>query len=368
MDYISNRRVVLIGPVLPYRGGIAQHTTMLHRVLKGRVELKTVSFKKQYPAWLFPGESDRDPDYEGYRENGVEYLLSSLNPLTWRTILRSISIFKPDRVIMPWWTMFWSPCFYYLAHGFRRSGVKVVFFCHNVVEHETSRLKASLARWVIGQGDAFVVHTEADRLNLLTLLPHADVKIHPHPIYDQFPAARGLLPKRADLELLFFGFVRPYKGLDVLIEAVGLLKDPGVFLTIAGEFWEGEDKIKARIDELGLEENIEIVPRYLKEAEIAEYFARSDVVVLPYRSATGSGVVPLAYHYGKPVIVTSVGGLPDVVDEGETGWIVPPEAPSALAAAIMEVTPKAIYCMAPHIEHKKEAMTWDGLAEVIVSC
>lgn len=363
----SRKRIVLIGPFLPFRGGIAQHTTMLYRAMRELVDVRAISFSKQYPAWLFPGASDRDPAYEGYREDGVEYILNSLNPLSWSRALRKCKEYMPVRVVIPWWTVYWAPCFWYLARGFRRSGIRVVYFCHNVVEHESSFWKRWLTKRVLREGEEFVVHTRVDKENLLAFLPQADVRIQAHPIYAQFPRPKGVLPRRAKLELLFFGFVRPYKGLDNLIEALGMVKGADVFLTIAGEFWEGEASARKRIDELGLSDKVEIVPNYLTDDQVAEHFSRADIVVLPYRSATGSGVVPLAYHYCKPVIVTEVGGLPDVVEDGRTGFVVPRDRPRELAAAIEKMTPEVIATMKTAIESKKQELTWEALAEAVTS-
>jgi len=358
-------RVALIGPVLPFRGGIAQHTTMLHRALPELADHRTISFTRQYPALIFPGESDRDPAYEGHQEVGVEYLIDSLNPLSWRKAVQRILAFDADIAVLPWWTVYWAPCFGYIARALRRKGLNVVFFCHNVVEHETAVWKVRLTKWVLSQGNRFVAHTKEDAANLHQLIPDADVSVHAHPIYDQFPEPKGELPARDDLELLFYGFVRPYKGLDLLIEAMAKTQD-STWLTIAGEFWEGEEQARVRIEELGLSDRIELRPRYHTDQETAELFARSDIVVLPYRSATGSGVVPVAYHYDKPVIVTRVGGLPDVVDDGKTGKLVEPESVNALADAINSFTRSNAAAMIPAIQELKRNMTWTSLASTIL--
>jgi glycosyltransferase involved in cell wall biosynthesis len=201
--------------------------------------------------------------------------------------------------------------------------------------------------------------------NLRRLIPEAEVRIHPHPIYDQFPASKEALSKRGSLELLFYGFVRPYKGLDILIEAMAQTADD-VFLTIAGEFWEGEEQIRERIKTLELVDRIDLRPRYHTDQETAELFARCDVAVLPYRSATGSGVVPVAYHYDKPVIVSRVGGLPDVVHDGETGTLVEPGDVDALVDAINNMTRVAAAAMVPAIQKLKYSMTWTSMAATIV--
>jgi len=359
-------RIVLIGPTLPYRGGIAQHTTMLFRALKLQCQCTALSFSRQYPGWLFPGESDQDPAYAGYREPEVKYVIDSVNPLTWRAASKRARGLNPDLVIIPWWTVYWAPCLGYLARSLARADIPVVFFCHNVIEHESAHWKRFLTRRVLQIGEQFVVHTHADEENLLREFPNARVTVHPHPIADQFPTPQGNLERRAELELLFFGFVRPYKGLDVLVEALGLVGDLDYRLTIAGEFWHGSAEIESRIRELNITSRIEVIPRFISESETAELFARADVVVLPYRSATGSGIVPIAYHYEKPVLVTNVGGLSEVVHHEETGWVVPPERPDAIADVIRAITREDAAAMAPAIDRLKNALSWPSLGRAVL--
>lgn len=360
-------RLVVIGPLPPFRSGIAQHTAMMCQALAAQTDLVAISFKRQYPQWLFPGQSDRDPD--AVPPDGIEahYVIDPLNPFTWRRAVRLLRRHRPDRVVIVWWTVFWAPCFGYLAWICRRQGLHVRLFCHNAVEHETSWWRALLTRAVMRRASSFVVHTGADQANILRDLPHADIAVRPHPIYSQFPAPGTVGRRRRGLELLFFGLVRPYKGLDVLIEAMGRLRGSDVFLTIAGEFWSGREEIERRIEALGIEDQIELIPRYVSDAEAADLFARADVVVLPYRSATGSGVVALAYHYGKPVIATRVGGLPDVIVDGETGVLVPPGRPEALVEAISALPAERAQAMAPAIRDLTAEMTWDNLARVVAA-
>lgn len=360
------RRVVVIGPVPPFRGGIAQHTAMLARALSNVTHTTVISFLRQYPSWLFPGASDRDPDAAPLDDPTPRFTIDTLNPCTWRKAIREIAAFAPDLVVIPWWTFFLAPCFSYLASACRRRGWHVRFLCHNVVDHEAARWKLALARFVLTKGGSYVTHSRSDAQNLRRLVPDAEVFVHPHPIYDQFPPSSRRLPRRAARELLFFGLVRPYKGLDVLIEAMGLLKGENVALSVVGEFWGGRDETDGRIRELGLGERIELVPRYVSDAEAADYFARADAVVLPYRGATGSGVVALAYHYDKPVIASRVGGLADVVEDGRSGYLVPPGDPDALAAAIRGLDHADLAGMARAITEVKTTMSWDHLARAIV--
>ena len=361
----NKKKIAIIGPVLPFRGGIAQHTTMLKRAMVNKSEVLVISFSRQYPAWLFPGESDRDPTYEGYVESETEYLIDSLNPLSWKKAVSRILDFNADTVLIPWWTVFWAPCFGYISRKLKQKGKYVVFFCHNVVEHEAAQWKTILTKNILKNAHSFIVHTKIDKANLLTLFPDAEVKVHPHPVYDQFPKAKGILPQRKSLELLFYGFVRPYKGLDDLIDAMALLKGQDIQLTIAGEFWKGEDDVRQKIIALDLSSQIELRPQYHSDQETAELFCRADIVVLPYRSATGSGVVPIAYHYKKPVIVTNVGGLPDVVLEQKTGFIIPSNNYLALSETISKIDRNACKLMEPDIVKFKKTLSWESLASVI---
>lgn len=360
-------RVLLIGPVLPYRGGIAQHTTMLHRALSAEATCLTISFSRQYPRWLFPGEDDRDPNLVGYQEKGVEYLIDSLNPLSWIRALKRAREFGPRVALFPWWHVYWTPCFAWLAHQLRKSGVEIVFLCHNVLEHETARWKTILGNIAFSRAHRFLVHTYEDRKNLLDRMPSARVSVHPLPIYEQFPEPAYILPRRAGLELLFFGFIRLYKGLDVLLEAMRLLKDEDIYLSVVGEFWEGQRETLDFIREAGLENKIELVARYVSDAEAAEFFARCDAVVLPYRSATGSGVISLAYRYGKPVIATRVGGLPDVVEDGRTGLLVTPNSPHELAEGIRYMSTNRNRFTRANIEAMKARLTWSSLAKQVLN-
>jgi glycosyltransferase involved in cell wall biosynthesis len=339
---------------------------MLRRALGDQVCLQTLSFSRQYPAWLFPGASDRDPDYAGYREPGVDYEIDSLNPISWIRAVSSIRHRQTRLVIIPWWTVFWAPCFGYMAAALRRRNIDVVFLCHNVVEHEAAGWKQWLTRKVLGYGTRFVVHTRSEQANLRAIIPGAECAVQAHPVYDHFPDAEQVLPRRGGLELLFFGFVRPYKGLDILLEAMARLQGEDVHLTVAGEFWGGGEQVtRERIAELGIDRQVEIRARYHSARETAQLFERCDVVVLPYRSATGSGIVPVAYRYGKPVIASRTGGLPEVVEEGKTGWLVEPGEADGLAALIRTLCRDGMPDMRADIERIKRGMSWQSLASLV---
>lgn len=359
-------RIGIIGPVYPFRGGIAQYTTMLYRTLSLQSDVISLSFKRQYPQWLYPGKKNIDDDYAGHAETGVSYSIDSLNPLTWRKACQYLLSHSVSVILIPWWTVFWAPCFGFIAGYFSRKNVKVIFLCHNIIEHEPACWKTVISRKVLSKGNMFIVHSRADAERLRDLIPKASIILHPHPIYKQFPAPKKNLVRRARLELLFYGFIRQYKGLDILIKAMGLLENEDVFLTIAGEWWGKRATLRNMIKKAKLNDKIEIIDRYISEDETAELFFRADVIVLPYRSASGTGVVSLAYRYGKPVIATAVGGLPEVVSDGVSGYVVRPDDPLALSEAIHKFLNLSSSKMKEGVETVAKNMTWDSLAEIIL--
>lgn len=366
IDSKAQDRIVLIGPVLPYRGGIAQHTTMLHRALRVEVDCLTISFTRQYPHWLFPGKNDKDDNLVCHIEDGVEYLIDSLNPMTWFKAIKRVREFEPRMVVFPWWHVYWAACFTLISKQLRKTGVEIVFLCHNVIDHEDTYWKRVIANFVFLNANRFVVHSRRDRCILNQRFPGCFVDIHPHPMFEHFPKPRIELARRAKIELLFFGFVRPYKGLDVLLEAMTLLKKENVFLSIVGEFWKGKTETLNYIATHGIAEKVEVVPYYVSDVDAASYFSRSDVVVLPYRSSTGTGIIPLAYHYRKPVIATRVGSLAEIVEDGYTGILIDSGKSGQLVDAVKKILSGDIGFSEEAIESFKKRLAWDSLANTIV--
>ena len=307
-------KFVLVGPVYPYRGGIAHYTTMLARTLAKRCsQLHVVSFCRQYPRWLYPGKSDRDPSQEPLRVN-AEYLLDPFYPWTWWQTARRIAEWKPDVVILQWWTTFWAPAFWVVAYLLRRKRFPIVFLIHNVLPHEVRFWDAGLASLVLRQAQAFIVQTGHEESRLLSLYPRALVRVCPHPVYDMFVAQR--VPKEEakrrlglpqDMPLvLFFGIVRQYKGLKYLIDALALLRDWGrpFPLVVAGEFWEDESVYLRQIERLSLQSQVRLENRYIPDDQVSLFFSAADVFVAPYVGGTQSGTVKMAMGFGVPIVVT----------------------------------------------------------------
>ena len=369
-------KVALVGPVFPYRGGIAHHTAMLYRALVAREhQVSLYSFKRQYPRWLFPGRTDRDPSALKL-DAECEYTLDSLNPLTWWATAQAIRARWPDVLILQWWVPFFAPMWMLLARVVRRVGIKVLFICHNVLPHEQRPWDVWLTRVTLSQGDGFVVHSQEERIQLLGLLPGRRVEVVLHPIYDMFAGQaiprdearrRLVLPHSAPV-LLFFGFVREYKGLRYLLEAMPAIRTEfaDVRLLVVGEFWQDKPSYLDRIAHLGIEQNVVVVDRYVPNEEMPLYFSATDVVVAPYTHVTQSGVVQLAYGFGVPVITTLVGGLPEVVVEGETGLLVKPGDPALLADAVCRYFRNDLGReMRIRVKAASHRPTWDALVRAI---
>jgi glycosyltransferase involved in cell wall biosynthesis len=333
-------RYCLIGPTYPFRGGIAHYTTFLALELLKEHEVLLISFKRQYPGWLYPGESDRDPSQHPLQTQ-AEYLLDPLNPFSWQQTLQRIKEWKAEVVVIPWWVPFWAPAWAILGRGIKRMPhkPKLLFICHNVQPHEKSIIDKLALQAALSPGDGYIVHSQADADQLLSHFPEAKVRVTPLPTYAALAGSGNYnLPVKIPADrplLLFCGFVRPYKGLDVLLEAMPrVLAEREVHLLAAGEFWNGTQPYQRQITDLDISKSVTLFDKYLTNEELVACVDAADVVVLPYRSATQSAIVQVAFGRGRPVITTDVGGLPDVVMDGKTGLVVPAGDPEALAAAI----------------------------------
>jgi glycosyltransferase involved in cell wall biosynthesis len=369
-------KICLIGPTHPFRGGIAHYTTLLCQVLRRNHDVKFISFRRQYPRTLFPGQSDRDTSREPLKIDTVDYILDSINPLTWIKVFQIINAYKPDKLIIPWWVAFWTPQFWSIVSLVKRYiQSQVVFVCHNVVEHESHPIKKIATRVVLSKADRIITHSEEDTLKLKDLLGNGIETITAfHPTYTDLSRTRYTKEQARDKlgltgnVLLFFGFVRQYKGLDVLLDALPIvLKEKDITLVIAGEFWSDKQSYLDKIDHSGTSANVRIVDEYIPNEEIGIYFAASDLVVQPYISASGSGICQIAYGFDRPVIATNVGSLPEVVRDGVNGRLVQPNNPRNLSLAILEsLEPPAIKLLTENARKTKEAFSWERMAEIVI--
>lgn len=361
-------RICLIAPIPPFRGGIAKYCYSLAQELEKRHELLLLSYHRQYPRFLYGRKSQVDPSInraEMQREfRNLSYDIDSLNPWSWHNTVQRIEEFSPDAVIFPWWVTYWAPMYLYLHHSLERKGIRAIFLCINVFEHEDSPVKKILSKIVLGRAASMIVHSELEKNEIFTFNARANVEIHPLPLFEY---GTKVSSKRGDsLNVLFFGFIRPYKGLDILLKAVAMLKGRGLRLRVVGEFWDDKGKYLELIDSLGIVEMVEITDGYVSEEEMCACFAWADLVVLPYLRSRTSGIIATAYGFGKPVLATDVGGFREVVMEGLTGKLVEPDSPRALADGIEWFMGSREVDFAVNIaEFASRKMSWESLVDVI---
>ncbi|MEM9425130.1 MAG: glycosyltransferase [Pseudomonadota bacterium] len=357
----------MIGPFPPIRSGIAKHTEAVARALEARedIEVRRWSFSKQYPAFLYPGGSERDLG-EGAQTSGVAETLSGPNPLTWRRTAREIQLWGPSTLVIPAWTFAVAPALGWIARKVSASSSKVCMIVHNAYDHEAQRLKDRLTSWQLSAADRFVTHNVALAKELETRFPKKPAEVFPHPTFDDVPVATGRLTRRSKLELLFFGLVRPYKGLDVLLDAMPMLTRDDVSLTIAGEFWQHQEETQARIDRLGPGHSVELLAQYVGDDEMAELFDRADAVVLPYRSVSGSGVVSLAFHYQKPVIASDLPGFAEILRASGAGWLFKTGDAAHLAATIDQLGRDDLVRAGEAAGRSARELTWSKFASIIL--
>ncbi|MCD6116180.1 glycosyltransferase [bacterium] len=369
-------RIVLIGPTFPFRGGIAQHTTLLWKFLKKRHEVYFISFKRQYPSFLFPGSTDREPGkIRKFKE--CSYIIDSLNPATWAYTAESIVSYKPDIIVFIWWVPFFAFCWKFISNIVRkRIGVKTVYVCHNVLPHENGVIWETITKWALRSSQGFTVHSESDKKKLMEICPGKDVEAlpiapHPEPVIkgiNNYEARQSLGIPSDKIVFLFFGFVRYYKGLDLLIDALSLIDNESAHLLIAGEFWGKRDFYNTLIKDKGLNKQITIVDRYVSEDEFELFFSAADVVVLPYRDATQSGVPQLAFTMGRPVIVTDVGGLAENVISETHGVVIEPDNVDALAESMREFMAGKIKKDSEFLKNyalDRKNRDWNGMIDAI---
>lgn len=362
----------MVGPAYPYRGGIAHYTSVLAQELSRDREVLVINFKRLYPSFLFPGKTQFDESAEPLDVASAR-IIDSLNPVSFWVAARAVRAFQPDVIVFQWWQPFFAFAYtaIVLLLGPALRG-KVVFLCHNVLPHERSPIDTLLIRLGFAQVRRYLVQSNEDARNLLSLRGGAVVKVHPHPIYSTFKRGRHTRESARRTigvdgrVVLFFGLVRPYKGLGVLIEAFARRPELRATLLIVGEFYEKKETYVNRIRDLGIEDHVRIIDRYVPNEDVEQYFVACDVVVLPYLEATQSGITQIAFAFDKPVVVTNVGGLPDVVDDDVTGYVVPPGDPESLANAIARFfTDDVSARMENAVSNAKKRFSWARCGELL---
>lgn len=369
-------RIVTIGPAYPFRGGIAQYGSLLIQELEKHYKVQSISFRLMYPKFLYPGKSQRDYTANYNLKTDIKYLINSVNPISYIKTAKYINRCKPDLVIMHWW----QPFFAFADLGILkllRKDIKVCICCNNVLPHDKIPFSKFLTKLVLKQGDMFIVHSKEEERQLFHLLrrkashiriPCPDISTFVKTGMSKSEARRKLRFNEQDRIIMFFGFVRKYKGLHHLFHIMEELKDKiqNVKLLVVGDFYEDKEWYFQYIKEKKLENQIYIYDHFIPDSEVEPYFIASDVVALPYDSATTSGVIQAAYNFNRPVIVTNVGGLQEAVVDGKTGYVVEPENEEALSGKIQEFfheKENVDYC--GNIEKERYKYSWARVADLI---
>ena len=367
-------KIAVIGPIHPFRGGIAHATTLLCENLAKSHDVLAISYKRLFPKLLFPGKAQK---YEGAKKLPFPVLpiIDSINPLTWADAVSKLNGFQPDLVILEWWAGFLAPCSYQILRLLKKtSSAKRLVYCQNVLPLERNRFHPTLAKKVFSKADYFIVLSEEELQKLKSLVPGADAKVMVEPTYEkQFGNKVGKYKAKHHLHVqgntaIFFGFVRPYKGLQYLIEAMpAVIKEISLTLLVVGEFWGSKKPYLDSIKKHGLEGNVRIIGQYIPDGQVHWYFSAADVCILPYTHSTQSGILQVAMGYEVPVITSAVGSARDLITDGKTGLLVHPKDAKALSKAIISYFQKRMeqpFVKAIHEEKKK--FLWSKEKEAIL--
>ncbi len=320
-------KIAFLSTFFPFRGGIAQFNALLYRALEKENTVKAFTFKRQYPEFLFPGETQFVTPEDKVDEIPAIRVLDSINPLTYILSARKVKEFEPDIIITKYWMTFFGPSLGYVCKKLNRKA-KRISVLDNVIPHEKRFFDGFCNRYFLNNNDGFIVMSDAVLNDLISIKPEAKYLRVNHPVYDHFPALinqdeaqkqLGLDPSKKTI--LFFGFIRDYKGLDLLIQAMEDL-DESYQLVIAGEVYGSFEKYQLLVNQSKAKNRISLFNKYIGDDDVAIYFSASDVCVLPYKSATQSGITSISNHYNLPIIATNVGGLKETIHHEKTGLIV----------------------------------------------
>src|ERR1035437_4710287 len=338
-------KIIIVSTAFPYRGGLAAYNERLAReYVKQGNEVEIITFSLQYPAFLFPGKSQLSNEVAP-NDLKITRMIHSMSPVNWIKVGRKIKEKSPDIVIFSYWMAFMAPCYGTIARNARSSKTKIVGLIHNMIPHEPTILDKLFPRCFVKSMDGFVSMAESVSTDIKSFDSDDKPKVvSPHPIYDHYGSA--LTKKEAAMKLglheqknyiLFFGFIRHYKGLDLLLEAFAdeRLRQFPVRLIIAGEFYENPQPYLESIIRLKLEGLVELRTGFIPDNEVRNYFSLADIIAQPYRTATQSGVSQIAYHFETPMLVTNVGGLAEIIPDGKVGYVVGVE-PKQIADALVD--------------------------------
>jgi glycosyltransferase involved in cell wall biosynthesis len=374
------KKIIIIGPAHPLRGGLASYDERLAKEFMQQGHTVSIyTFSLQYPGFLFPGTTQFSTE-PAPADLDIHVRINSVNPLNWISVGRELKKLQPDLMVVRYWLPFMGPCLGSILRIVKQNNhTKVVCIADNIIPHEKRIGDVAFTKYFVPPVDAFITMSEKVLSDLPLFAKGKPAKFVAHPLYDNFGEKLSVEEARQHLHIpkdekimLFFGFIRKYKGLDILLDAIKILKSSnnsplgdGGKLLIAGEFYEDRKPYDEQIAKLGIEDWLILKTEFIADSEVKYYLSAANVVIQPYRSATQSGVTPLAYHFEKPMIVTNVGGLPSLVPDDKVGLIAEPNAES-IAAKITEFFQKGEAHFLPHLIEEKKKYSWAKMVETIL--
>ena len=368
-------KIAILSAFHPFRGGIAQFNGNLYLELGKTADVKAFNYSRQYPGFLFPGKTQYVSAGDASFPLPSDAVLDTANPFNWPSAARKIRDWQPDLLLMRYVMPYFAPSLGFVARRLRRSGCKVVAIADNIIPHEKHIIDKPFTRYFLGGLDGCVTLCDAVADDLRRWAPDLPSKVIFHPLYTHFgeklPRAEaekvlGLQPGKKNL--LFFGLIREYKGLDILLEAFSTL--PADYqLIVAGECYGAFDKYQALIDASPARDRIHIYRKYVGDDEVKTFFSAADVTVLPYRSATQSGVSSTSYHFEVPMIVTAVGGLRETIGDTGTGLVAEEVCPAAIAGKITEFfsDPSIREGCIENIRREADRLSWKRFSEELLT-
>ena len=375
---MNNMKIIIVGPSYPYRGGIAAFTDRLAtEFLSENIDVELYTFTLQYPSILFPGKTQYS-DAVAPKDVKIFRKINSINPFTWIKTAKEIKAKNPDIVIFAYWMSFFAPCYAKMAKIISNNNqTRCIGLVHNMMPHEKSILDVLFSPRFVKSMDAFVALSKSVLQDISKLDKNSKPKqFSPHPLYDHYGdredksfALSSLYFDESYNYLLFFGLIREYKGLDLLLKAMAdeRIDNYPLKLVIAGEFYDKKEIYLQMIDNYKINDKVIICDKYIPDEEVKNFFNLADMVVQPYKSATQSGVTQVAYHFEKPMLVTDVGGLREIVPDGKVGYVVEPN-PVKIADAICDFydnNRKEFF--EDNIVEEKKKYEWSKMTETILN-
>ena len=367
-------KIISIGPASPLRGGIAKFNESFVVTCNSMgYNTEIVSYFFLYPSFLFPGKSQFSTDVVPPNLK-IHSVIHSLNPFNWHKVVSIISDFSPDLIVIHYWMPFFAPVLGVIARKLKKkTGVVIIAIAHNLIPHETQPGTRMLTRWFLKSIDGLVALSSSVVRDYKGFnLPGAVINL-PHPVYDIYgeKSSREDSLNYLNLDnklkyLLFFGLIRKYKGLDLLLDAFSKLNDDNMRLLVAGEFYENKEKYFKQVEKLGIREKVIFIDNFIPDNEVKYYFGAVEVVVQPYLTATQSGVTQIAYHFECPMIVTNVGGLSEIVIDGKTGFVCNKNADEIADKIRKTLVPSRRKKFIEEIRKEKDRFSWNGFVEKVL--